>query len=367
MSYHDFDILGLTAIIILLIPIFAYYRILCVSYAKLHPTTLRIQVLSTRTAIFLPVYSIIIWMSLVVPVLYVPLEVPTALAEGYCFFCFFTMVVTNLGGPSETIAVMEETGRQPLCPCCCPTTSLGFFKRVQTALHHFLWTRSLVVFASVICTFVAHKSQSYHNVAFLASLILTVLSLLLLVNGFGSLVMFYELLMKESTNLLGTYKIVLLKISVGLIVIQGLIEEFLFAFGVISIQPSSSFSGQERAQRFYCFIVLVEYALLSAAVYYAYAAEIKPNDRNSKVRVTSVAVDESGHKDPNISISDLTNMSESFRLSTVTSDSAAPPPRGLPTFYEYLRQVFNFVDVFTRDMSASDMERPLISVADSQA
>jgi hypothetical protein len=166
---------------------------------------------------------------------------------------------------------------------------------------------------------VAHKSQTYHNPAFLASLILTVCSLLLLINGFASLVLFYEVLMSESTNLLGTCKIILLKISVGLIVIQGLIEEFLFAFGVIKIGNSSSFTGEERAQRFYCFIVLVEYALLSFAVYYAYAAEIKPNQRNSKVRVTSVLGEESSSSQSSLSNVTVatTTITDSIRFSGV--------------------------------------------------
>jgi len=369
MAWHDFDILGVVGLVIVIIgPLFAYYRILCVSYANLQPSTLRIQLLSTRTAIFLPVYSVIIWVSLVAPILYVPLEVPTALAEGYCFYCFFTMVVTNLGGPSETVAVMEETGRRPLCPCCCPSTPPRFYKRVQSGLFHMLWTRTAVVLASAVCTMVAHKSQTYHNPAFLASLILTVCSLLLLINGFASLVLFYEVLMSESTNLLGTCKIILLKISVGLIVIQGLIEEFLFAFGVIKIGNNSSFTGEERAQRFYCFIVLVEYALLSFAVYYAYAAEIKPNQRNSKVRITSVLGEESSSSQSSLSnvttTTTTTTISDAILFSNVINggeDVGGGVSRRPPlTFWEFLCGVFRFSDVFY-GMGTGDMERALLS------
>ena len=360
--------LGAAGLAVILVPFFAYYRILCVSFSNLHASTLRIQTLSTRTAIFLPVYSVIIWVSLVFPVAYVPLEVPTALAEGYCFYCFFTMVVTNLGGAAETVAVMEESGRRPFCcPCCCPPVPALFFQRVQTALFHCLWTRTAVVLASTVCTFVAHTSQTYANPAFLASLILTVLSLALLVNGFGSLVLFYQVIMEESANLLGTAKIILLKISVGLIVIQGLIEEFLFAFGVIKVEGSSSFSGKERAQRFYCFIVLVEYALLSSAVYYAYTSEIKPNDRHSKVRITSVLMD-----DPDGALSGgvTSTASDSIRISTVNTggsggeaeggDAPLTGQGGGPlTFGEYVCRVFAFTDVFV-GLSAADAERPLI-------
>ena len=381
-SWHTFDVLGGVAIVVLLFPMLAYWKILRASYANLHVETLRIQVLSTRTAIFLPVYSLIIWLSLVFPVLYVPLEVPTALAEGYTFFCFFSMVVTNLGGSAETVSVIEETGYRPMCPsCCCPATALGFFKRVQSALFHCLVTRTVVVLTSVVCTFISHREQVYHNPAFLASLVLTVLSLVLLVNGFVSLVVFYRLLIDESANLLGACKIILLKISVGLIVVQGLIEEFLFAFGVISVESSSGFSGEERAQRFYCFIVLVEYAMLSAAVYYAYAAEIKPSERhNSKVRLTSAVGDDPARSLSVLSSVTVSSVSDSFRSSPLSSATAATgagaggDPRasltsntaGRPglTFRQYLGLVFSFSDVFA-GMSAAEIDKPLLPTSSS--
>ena len=53
-SWHTFDVLGGVAIVILLFPMLAYWKILRASYKNLHVETLRIQVLSTRTAIFLP-------------------------------------------------------------------------------------------------------------------------------------------------------------------------------------------------------------------------------------------------------------------------------------------------------------------------
>jgi hypothetical protein len=225
----------------------------------------------------------------------------------------------------------------------------------------------------VVCTFLAKREQTYHNPAFLASLVLTVLSLMLLVNGFASLVVFYRLLIDESANLLGACKIVLLKISVGLIVVQGLIEEFLFAFGVISVGSSEGFSGEERAQRFYCFIVLLEYAMLSAAVYYAYAAEIKPSERhNSKVRLTSAVGDEPSRSFSDVSTVTASTVSDSFRVTPVGPGAAGGigmDPRlsltstntgrtGL-TFREYLGLVFSFSDVFV-GLSASDINKPLL-------
>ena len=399
MGLSGWDSFGLASVVILIAPLLCYYAILRVSYRMIlqqDSSTQRIQILSTRTALFLPIYSIIIWVSLVAPVLYVPLQVPTALAEGYCFTCFFAMVVENLGGPDETVAAMVESGRRPLIQCCCPATPRLFFQRVQGSLFHFLWTRTVVVLVSVVCTFVSKHSQTYADPAFVASLVLTMASFALLINGFGSLVLFYEVVISESSNLLATGKIILLKISVGLIVIQGLIEEFLYAFGVISVQPSGNFSGQDRAQRFYCFIVLLEYACLSVAVYYAYAAEIKPSTRSpSRASKSSRLASKDAEPvflppfpsnfptivppspspstlPPSTSMSDITTASDADadpgRLSSLQSHQDGHTSL---TFYAFLLLVFNVVDVFSSSsMSLSDgssIQRPLIDHVDEEA
>lgn len=55
------------------------------------------------------------------------------------------------------------------------------------------------------------------------AMFLSVISFLFVVRGFGSLVSFYENIMESSTNINGTYKLMLMKVSVGAIVIQVLI------------------------------------------------------------------------------------------------------------------------------------------------
>jgi len=162
--------------------------------------------------------------------------------------------------------------------------------------------------------------------------------------------------------------------------VQGLIEEFLFAFGVISVESSSGFSGEERAQRFYCFIVLVEYAMLSAAVYYAYAAEIKPSERhNSKVRLTSAVGDGPARSFSDVSSVTVSTVSDSFRSSPLSAAAAAAAAAGGDsraslnstatgrpglTFREYLGLVFSFSDVFA-GLSAAEIDKPLLPTSAS--
>ena len=116
------------------------------------------------------------------------------------------------------------------------------------------------------------------------SLVCTIVSLVLLVNAFLSLIIFYHAIMKACTSLHGTTKIIMIKMCVGLIVLQGLIVQFMtmdgttgqnddphFTAGVsLDLQKyclllffHCSYPSQEKAERIYFFVVLIEYAIVS--------------------------------------------------------------------------------------------------------
>lgn len=61
-----------------------------------------------------------------------------------------------------------------------------------------------------------------------------------------------ENLMHLSTNVNGACKILILKFSVGLIVIQNLIEEILYATGTLDIQANDRYNSEQRAERALC-------------------------------------------------------------------------------------------------------------------
>lgn len=260
--------------ILLFIAYASYVGILFAQKAYLGTLTLKLSVLSTRTALFLPIYATIMWLSLVVPDIYLALQIPTALFEGYSFYCFFAMIVFNLGGPQGCVDVMRHLKTTPVCntvcSCnCCPEDAGFFYLRVNSALFHLQTTRCVIVFISVICSYVGLKAPAT---------VLAFISLFFVANGFLSLVNFYYYVYSVSGNLLGNLKISLLKLSVVLIVLQGLILELLLAFGNPHAHSDCNFSPDQQAQRIYCLIVLIEFAILSALIYYAYAREIKPNE-----------------------------------------------------------------------------------------
>lgn len=58
--------------------------------------------------------------------------------------------------------------------------------------------------------------------------------------------------MHISTNVNGACKIVILKLSVGLIVVQNLIEEILYATGTLDIKATDEYNSEQRAERALC-------------------------------------------------------------------------------------------------------------------
>lgn len=58
--------------------------------------------------------------------------------------------------------------------------------------------------------------------------------------------------MHLSTNVNGACKIFILKVSVGLIVVQNLVEEILYATGTLDIQANDRYSSEQRAERALC-------------------------------------------------------------------------------------------------------------------
>lgn len=83
-----------------------------------------------------------------------------------------------------------------------------------------------------------------------------------------------EYVYDECKNINGVPKLLLLKISVGLIVVQGLIEQFLVMADDSPYDDDSQFTTANKTQRAYCALVLIEFVLLSAVSYFAFGSKI---------------------------------------------------------------------------------------------
>lgn len=57
---------------------------------------------------------------------------------------------------------------------------------------------------------------------------------------------------EHCTNLFGILKLLLLKVSVGVIVLQGLIESFVFSSGASPYQGDDEYDAEDKTLRAYC-------------------------------------------------------------------------------------------------------------------
>lgn len=72
--------------VLLTIPFISYGIIVNKQYKNLRASTARVQILSTRTALFLPTYAFLVWVILLFPHLGPGMEVPLAVCEGGYYF-----------------------------------------------------------------------------------------------------------------------------------------------------------------------------------------------------------------------------------------------------------------------------------------
>lgn len=227
------DILTVVAIFLVAVPCLAYLMVLNIQFAKLKEGSYRLQILSTRAASCIPIYAMIIFISFIRPDAYVALNAPIAIFEGYSFYCFIAFVVENLGGPAGAVSRLKSNGKDLCCTCCCPSDRSNFYQRMSSGVFHLLTSRSIITLVSVIFYY------SHSEVGKKIYIVLSLIAFALLVNGLIGIVVFYENVMADCENLMGVSKVLVLKVSVGLIVLQGIIVELITAFNS-SVNPKES-------------------------------------------------------------------------------------------------------------------------------
>jgi hypothetical protein len=74
----------------------------------------------------------------------------------------------------------------------------------------------------------------------------------LTISGIPSSFVADENVFEQCTNLFGVVKLILLKISVGAIVVQGLVESFLYTSGTSPFKDDDTYDAEEKTLRAYC-------------------------------------------------------------------------------------------------------------------
>jgi len=150
-----------------LIILAAYIIIFAAQYKNITIENERLVVLVTRVASFLPLYAILMLISLGSPEALAALTVPIAFVEGYSFYAFFALLVTNLGGAAGAVSFLKGSGRQLFCcTSTCPSDPALFFVKASWALFHLVSYRLVVIVLSAICFYAKSKAGKLLYVLF---------------------------------------------------------------------------------------------------------------------------------------------------------------------------------------------------------
>ncbi len=142
-----------------ILTVFAYIIIVWRAYANLRQETEKLTVLVVRLAMFLPLYSFFIYIGLNAPHALDALNVPIAVVEGYSFYCFFALIVYNLGGPAATVQYFKDSGKPLMCcNSCCPADHLQYYKKATWAMFHLIVTRVIVLLLAAIASYAGTKA-----------------------------------------------------------------------------------------------------------------------------------------------------------------------------------------------------------------
>jgi hypothetical protein len=84
------------------------------------------------------------------------------------------------------------------------------------------------------------------------------------------------------------YKVLVLKVSVGLVTIQGLIEEVLVTLGYLHLNDDSVFHRYDEhydIQRLYCFLCLVEFVFMCVPFVLGFYPRIQPSNYHKPFKI----------------------------------------------------------------------------------
>lgn len=110
--------------------------------------------------------------------------------EGYSIFCFFALLVTNLGGPNETIRKLSVAESDYCCHryCrkgCCPADPTTFYRRTRISIKSIVLGRTLLV---AIAAALSASASANTPACRAASLLLSISSAGILAFAMSSLV-----------------------------------------------------------------------------------------------------------------------------------------------------------------------------------
>jgi hypothetical protein len=275
MFYTESVVFKIIAIILFLFSLSVYIYIFLKQYDLINNQIYRLQVLTLRTALFLPSYSIFILMSIFTGGHYELLEVFISIIEGLSFVSFFALFVENLGGELNTVNYINFANHPYACHGCLKyilpiENNKIFYDRVKNGLKIILFYRPLVTILNFIFK-IFISNDICENLFKMFSLICSLVSFYMVVNGFTPLVILFENVMDVNVNIDGFKKLILLKLCVIILTVEYLAVEIINATNVTD-------RTQEDLNIIYGFGVLVQYVFIAILVYFYYGGLLNNNN-----------------------------------------------------------------------------------------
>lgn len=170
--------------LVLLLVIWGFFFVIAfIQYCQCTEGTERLVTLNVRTALFLPLYSLALFLAIVKPNALAGLNIFITFVEGYSFFCFYNLIVYNLGGPLKAVEAFEKADKNLICcNATCPKDGKTFYKRTVWALFHFLVTRTIIITGSTIASYGARNEKVGRAVSAILSLVATVILFVALIH-----------------------------------------------------------------------------------------------------------------------------------------------------------------------------------------
>jgi len=226
--------------------------------------TYTMHILACRASSLLPIFLLFILLSIWAPNLFALFKIPSSIAEGYGVYCIFTLMIKNCGNGQKAIKVMSET--ESINPCCPKQEPAKFYGNANFSMKLYLYFRPAVTILATICFYV-ESDGLYAIFTFLAA----VPTLYMLPHLFISGYLLYEKC--EGLNIF--YKLPFIKVSVGLILIEDMIQQILYTTGAVSLPKSENdYSSEDQFTRLYCLISLCEGVVLAYIMWLAFGPKM---------------------------------------------------------------------------------------------
>ena len=285
----EFDRLSAICAAFLVFPYFMFLAILRDHYLTRSRGALRAQVLICRSVSFVPLYTTLIYIALVVPVLFEAIEPLVTIVEYYVLIHLFALIVVMLGGPVETVRIMNEDKNELCCRRNIPLIGKSWFPRNKLKFYRvvteqifvrMLYVRTTVTVLMVCCYYLNKYKYPGSHILKILHVLFSLISMFYILRAVSSIVNVYASVFKNlPDDFMGEFKIIVFKLSVVLMVVLKVVQQFLYQYGEgyqTYADSKKHENRKETTERAYCALMLIIFIFTSVMAFYSFRNPLHP-------------------------------------------------------------------------------------------